>query len=117
VELAYATEIIDMLAGHDLNTELADYLEVLAMLVEAYENTRYPLDNPMICGLEALWVLLDDHGMSAADLARSFVIHRSMGSKLLKGERAFTSRHLQILSERFKVSADLFLDRPPYVQA
>jgi antitoxin component HigA of HigAB toxin-antitoxin module len=34
-----------------------------------------------------------------------------MGSKLLKGERALTARYLQILSERFKVSADLFLDR------
>jgi antitoxin component HigA of HigAB toxin-antitoxin module len=33
-----------------------------------------------------------------------------MGSKLLQGERALTARHLKILSERFKVSADLFLD-------
>jgi antitoxin component HigA of HigAB toxin-antitoxin module len=38
-------------------------------------------------------------------------VHRSMGSKLLKGERALTARHLKMLSDRFKVSADLFLDR------
>jgi antitoxin component HigA of HigAB toxin-antitoxin module len=34
-----------------------------------------------------------------------------MGSKLLKGERALTARHLKILSDQFKVSADVFLDR------
>src|SRR6266571_6527541 len=111
VELEHATEIIDILAGHNLHADQADYLDVLSTLVEAYENTHYPLDDPAICGLDALRALLDDHGMSATDLARLLGVHRSMGSKLLKGKRALTSRHLQMLSERFKVSADLFLDR------
>jgi antitoxin component HigA of HigAB toxin-antitoxin module len=54
--------------------------------------------------------------MSAADLDRLLGVHRSMGSKLLKGERALTVRHLQMLGERFKVSAALFLDRPTGVK-
>ena len=111
VELAHATEMIDILAGHDLNVDQADYLDVLSTLVEVYENTHDPIDAPAICGLDALRALLDDHGMSATDLARLLGVHRSMGSKLLKGERALTARHLQMLSDRFKVSADLFLDR------
>jgi len=111
VELDHATEMIDILAGHDLNADQADYLDVLSTLIEAYENTHYPLDDPAICGLDALRALLDEHGMGAADLARLLGVHRSMGSKLLKGGRALTARHLQMLSERFKVSADLFLDR------
>lgn len=111
VELEHATEMIDILAGHDLNADQTDYLDVLSTLVEAYESTHYPLDDPAICGLDALRALLDEHGMSATDLARLLGVHRSMGSKLLKGERALTARHLQMLSERFKVSADLFLDR------
>jgi len=110
-ELGQATEIIDKLAGHELNGDQADYLDVLSTLVEAYESAHYPLDQPMSCGLEALRALLDDHSMSAADLARFLGVHRSMGSKLLKGERALTSRHLQILSDRFKVSPALFFDR------
>jgi len=109
-ELEHATEIIDILAGHELNTDQADYLDVLSTLVEVYENAHDPLDDPVICGLDALRALLDEHGMSAADLARLLGVHRSMGSKLLKGERALTAHHLQILSERFKVRADLFLD-------
>jgi HTH-type transcriptional regulator/antitoxin HigA len=116
VELHHATEMIDMLAGRDLNADQADYLDVLSTLVEAYENTHYPLDDPAICGLDALRALLDEHGMGAADLARLLGVHRSMGSKLLKGDRALTARHLHMLSERFKVSADLFLNRPIYVQ-
>jgi HTH-type transcriptional regulator/antitoxin HigA len=110
-ELEQATEIIDMLAGHDLNVDQADYLDVLSTLVETYEKIHSPLDDPAICGLEALRALLDEHGMGAADLARLLGMHRSMGSKLLQGERALTSRHLKMLSERFKVGADLFLDR------
>ena len=109
VELEHATEMIDVLAGHDLNADQADYLDVLSTLVEAYENTHYPLDDPATCGLDALRALLDDHGMNATDLARLLGVHRSMGSKLLKGERALTARHLKMLSDRFKVSADLFL--------
>jgi HTH-type transcriptional regulator/antitoxin HigA len=111
-ELGHATEIIDILAGHDLNADQADYLDVLSTLVEAYEDIHAPLADPAVCGLNALRALLDEHGMNAADLARLLGVHRSMGSKLLKGARALTTHHLQILSERFKVRADFFLDRP-----
>ena len=110
MELDQATDIIDLLAGHDLNVDQADYLDALSTLVEAYENAHHPLDDPAICGLNALRALLDEHGIGATDLARLLGMHRSMGSKLLKGERALTARHLKILSEQFKVSADLFLD-------
>ena len=110
-ELEQATEIIDILAGHNLNADQADYLDVLATLVEVYENAHNPLYDPAISGLDALRALLDEHGMNAADLARLLGVHRSMGSKLLKGERALTARHLKMLSDRFKVSAALFLDR------
>ena len=111
MELDHATAIIDILAGHELNADQTDYLDALSTLVEAYENAHHPLDEPVLCGLDALRALLDDHGMSAADLARLLGVHRSMGSKLLKGERALTARHLSVLSARFKVSTDLFLDR------
>jgi HTH-type transcriptional regulator/antitoxin HigA len=110
-ELEHATATIDMLAGHDLNVDQEDYLDVLSTLVEAYETAHHPLDDPAIGGLDVLRALLDEHGMGPTDLARLLGMHRSMGSKLLQGERALTSRHLKMLSERFKVSADLFLDR------
>lgn len=110
VELAHATEILDMLAGHELNRDQEDYLDVLSTLVEAYEHAHHPLDDPALSGLDVLRALVAEHGMTAADLARLLGVHRSLGSKLLKGERALTTQHLKILSARFKVSADVFLE-------
>ena len=50
VALDHATKIIDILAGHDLNADQADYLDVLSTLVEVYENAHDPLDDPAISG-------------------------------------------------------------------
>lgn len=48
--------------------------------------------------------------MSASNLARLLGVHASMGSKILKRERALTVDHLRLLSARFKVRADTFMD-------
>lgn len=107
-ELHQAVAVLDRIAGHTLNPDQEDYLDVLSTLVEEYEQTRHRI-NPKLSGLSALRALLVEHGMTAADLARLLGVHRSLGSKLLNGERSLTISHLKILSERFKVSADLFL--------
>ncbi len=109
VEFANAMEILDMLAGHKLNQEQEDYLEVLSTLMEEYESERHPLRESRITGLDLLRSLLQENEMNAADLARLLGVHRSLGSKILKGERALTIPHLKVLSNRFKVSTDLFL--------
>lgn len=108
-ELNQAVAVLDRIAGHALNPDQEDYLDALSTLVEEYEQTRHRIE-PKISGLSALRALLAEHGMSAADLARLLGVHRSLGSKLLNGKRALTISHLKILSERFKVSADLFLN-------
>ncbi|MCX6866670.1 MAG: hypothetical protein NTV46_10725, partial [Verrucomicrobia bacterium] len=38
IELDAVTEIIDLMAGHQLTADQADYLETLAALAEAYES-------------------------------------------------------------------------------
>ena len=48
--------------------------------------------------------------MNASDLARLLGVHPSMGSKILKGERALTVDHLRKLTERFKVSPELSME-------
>ena len=110
MELDQATDIIDLLAGHDLNVDQADYLDALSTLVEAYENAHHPLDDPAICGLNALRALLDEHGIGATDLAPLAWHAPQHGIEIAEGGTRLTVRHLKILSERFKVSADLFLD-------
>ena len=78
-------------------------------LAEAYEAEHHGINVADIRGLEALRHLMDLHGMNASDLARLLRVHVSLGSKILKGDRALTVEHMKILSERFKVRADLFM--------
>ncbi len=104
-----AVAIAGSIAGHNLNTEQDDYLGTLGALIVAYEDQHRPFEMPQMSGLDALKGLLRDHDMNASDLARLLGTHRSLGSKLLNGERSLTVQHLRILTEYFKVSADLFL--------
>ena len=104
-----AVEVAGSMAGHDLNAEQDAYLGTLGALIVAYEDQNRPFDMPEMSGLDALKGLLRDHRMNASDLARLLGAHRSLGSKILNGERSLTLQHLRTLTEHFKVSADLFL--------
>jgi HTH-type transcriptional regulator/antitoxin HigA len=104
-----AVALAGSLTGHDLNREQDDYLGTLGALIMAYEDQNPSFVMPQISGLDALKGLLRDHGMNASDLARLLGGHRSLGSKILHGERSLTVPHLRILTDYFKVSADLFL--------
>jgi antitoxin component HigA of HigAB toxin-antitoxin module len=53
---------------------------------------------------------MDANDMNASDLARLLGVHASMGSKILKGDRALTVDHLKKFAVRFKVSLQLFID-------
>jgi antitoxin component HigA of HigAB toxin-antitoxin module len=54
--------------------------------------------------------LLEDHGMSAADLGRLLDVHRSHAAKILRSERSLTVDHLRVLADHFAVRPDLFMD-------
>ena len=106
-ELDNASEMLDRLVGRDLNKDQEDYLNALSTLVEEYESEHYPM--PRVAGVDALRFLLEENGMNASDLSRLLNCHRSLGPKILSGERKLTTDHIRILCDRFKVSADLFL--------
>ncbi len=59
--LLNATEMIDRLAGFELNSDQEDYLEALSTFVEAYEAERYPIDDSRISPLDALKALVAEH--------------------------------------------------------
>ena len=108
VDLANATEIIDRLAGFDLNADQEDYLEALSTFVEAYEAERFPIADSRISPLDALKTLLTEHGMTASDLGR-LLGNRTLGAAILAGRRALSKAHIKKLAEHFKVEPGLFL--------
>jgi HTH-type transcriptional regulator/antitoxin HigA len=109
IHYADTVGMIDRLMGSGkLTAEQAAYMETLVQLVQAYEAAHCPIEGPG--GLASLRHLMDEHGMSASDLARLLGVHVSMGSKILKGDRALTVDHLKKLMERFGVRAEVFMD-------
>src|SRR5437016_8334665 len=97
-----------LMAGGKLTKGQRLYLETLVQLVQAYEASHHIIEAAK--GIDALRHLLEEHNLNASGLARLLGIHASMGSKILKGERALTVDHLKILAAKFKVRADTFMD-------
>ncbi|MCI0365489.1 MAG: helix-turn-helix domain-containing protein [Phycisphaerales bacterium] len=111
IEHERTVEVIDrLMAAGRLTKDQERYLETLVQLVEVYEAAHHEIDTSDLSGLDTLKHLMDENQMSASDLARVLDVHVSMGSKILKGERALTVEHLKKLSIRFKVGADAFID-------
>jgi HTH-type transcriptional regulator/antitoxin HigA len=108
-EDAEATAMMNALAVFTrLNAEQQDYLDVLTELVDDFDKSK-KIRRPKISGLEVLKHLLEEQGMSAADLSRLLGGSRNLGAMILRGERKLTLKHVRTLAGRFGVSADLFL--------
>ena len=107
VELRNALEVLDAMVGHRLNREQEDYLEALSTLVEAYERTLAA--KPGMSGLDLLRHLVEANDLSAADLSNILGRDRSLGVRILNGERGLTVEHIKKLSHRFGVPAQAFL--------
>ena len=103
-----AIEMLDSLVGFDLNPDQDDYLAVMTTLVGEYEDEHYAIDTSDATGLDALKYLLEQNKMTASDLG-VLLGNRSLGSKILRGERELSKAHLRKLADRFKVDAGLFL--------
>ena len=104
-----ATAMMNALAVFTrLNAEQRDYLDVLTEFVDEYDQGR-KIRWRKISGLESLKYLLEENGMSAADLSRILGASRNLGAMILRGERQLTLAHVRTLAKRFSVSADLFL--------
>jgi HTH-type transcriptional regulator/antitoxin HigA len=103
-------EFVDVLAvaGPKLNDDQQDYLELLATLIERYEDDTLP-PLPASSGRNLLIYLLEEHGMSGDDLAGILGVHRSIAYRILKGDRQLTTGHIKALRERFGTPADLFI--------
>ena len=104
MELNAVTEIIDLMAGHPLNADQADYLATLAELAEAYEYTNYET-LPALPPHEFLAAHLENIGMTATEWGRLIGIDRSTASRLLRGERKFNTSHVRKTAEALSLEA------------
>lgn len=83
-----------------------EYLQALTDLVDVYEDAHVVF--PTVSGLDALRYLMEENGLTQADLVPDFGT-RSIVSEVLAGKRHLALTHIARLAERFGVPADVFI--------
>ena len=109
-DYAAACQAIEPLAGFEerFTADQADYFEAVGSFIEAYDRPRVKW--PKGSATDALNFLLEQHNLSAAELSRLLGADRSLGSKILRGERRLTVDHIRVLARHFNVEPGVFLD-------
>lgn len=101
-------EIEPLVVKSKLTRQEKDYLEVMTILIEHYEENHHRIETPRKTGVDLLKHLLEEHGLSGADLGR-ILGNRTEGYPILRGDRELTKTHMRKLGEHFGVPAGLFL--------
>lgn len=87
-------------------TEEGDELEVLAILVEHYENQRFPIDLPD--PVEAIQFRMEQLGLKQNDLAK-LVGSKSHMSEVLNRKRKLTLEMIRRLSKALAIPAEVLI--------
>jgi HTH-type transcriptional regulator/antitoxin HigA len=107
-DLDDAVAMIDRLIDRgELAPEERDYLAVLSNLVEDYEDEHDPL--PELSGVSALRFLIEENGLSQAQLSKETGVPETTLSEVLTGKRGISPKVRAVLAERFKTDPALFV--------
>ena len=104
---AAAIREIEKLWGAETGSEEGDKLDILATLVEKYEERRWPnvdVSDP----IDLLNYAITEFGHSQAELA-DLLGSRSRASEILNRRRPLTVEMIYRISEAWKISADLLV--------
>lgn len=110
-ELEKMTEEIDRLMTKgikqgQLSPEEEKLLDLLATLVEDYEDEHYPM--PEIAPNEVLKFLMAENDLKQKDLLHIFG-SSGIASEVVGGKRSISKEQAKKLAEFFKVSVELFI--------
>jgi HTH-type transcriptional regulator/antitoxin HigA len=105
---------IERLWGAEADTEDGDKLDVLATLVEKYEESRWPIVD-ISDPVDLLNYAIDELGHSQVELA-DLLGSRSRASEILNRRRPLTVEMIHKISQAWKIPADLLV-RPSRVPA
>ena len=86
------------------NTELAALADILSEIISRYEDDHTP--TAQLSGVEALKFLMEQHGLTQADLPE--IGSQGVVSEVLNQKRALNKTHIEKLSAHFGVSPAVF---------
>jgi HTH-type transcriptional regulator/antitoxin HigA len=101
-----ALERIDALMGAKFGTPEGDELDVLATLVDAYEEKRFPMDAPD--PVTAIQFQMEQQGLTRKDL-EPMIGSRARVSEILTGKRPLTLAMVRRVRSGLGISADLLV--------
>jgi len=98
-----ALAVLDAMAGFEMNADQQDYFEAIATFVEKYEAKHLAINEEEMTPVELLQSLVDEHEMSESDLGR-LLGDRSLGHRILTGQRELSKAHIRILAKHFSLN-------------
>ena len=103
---AAALREIERLWGAAPGTPESDALEVLATLVDRYEDERFPL--PAADPVEVIEAYMESHDLSRKDLAQ-VLGSQSRATEVLAHRRALSIEHIRRIHGAWKIPAELLI--------
>ncbi|MBI3247078.1 MAG: transcriptional regulator [Deltaproteobacteria bacterium] len=97
---------IERLWGASLGTPAGDRLDILATLVDAYENEHYPMDPPD--PIEAIKFRIEQQGLTRKDL-EGILGTRTRVAEVLNRRRGLSIHMIRRLHEKLGISAEVLL--------
>ena len=97
-------ELVDL--DPEPETDLADELDLLVLLVNKYEEEKYPIEAPD--AIEAIKFRMEQQGLSQKDLV-PFIGSRSKVSEVLSGKRELTLSMIRALNKHLGIPAEVLL--------
>ena len=99
-------ELLRLDEREDLSPEKKELAELLTMLIEEYEERRYPIRKAT--PRQALQHLMEARNLTQKDLWRLFG-SKGTASEVLHGKRSISKAQAKRLAEFFHVSVELFI--------
>jgi HTH-type transcriptional regulator/antitoxin HigA len=102
--LARAYELMQM--NLEPNSKESDELEVISILIEAYEKKHYPIEPPN--PIDAILFRIDQLGMKKSELKKYFG-SRSRVSEILNGKRKLSLSMIRKINAELGISAQTLI--------
>jgi HTH-type transcriptional regulator / antitoxin HigA len=107
-------ERVEVLIDAKLGTPEADELDVLASLIERYEEKHFPIAAPT--PLAAIKFRMEQQGLEPRDLVK-FLGSRARVSEVLNGERPLSIEMIRALHKNLGIPAEVLIRADPKSQA
>jgi HTH-type transcriptional regulator/antitoxin HigA len=101
--IKFYEELIDNYSETD---ELNDYLNVLSMLIDNYENEKYPIEDAD--PVDIMKFLMEEKNIKQAELAKAFG-SQSVVSEVLNRKRGLTLKYIYNMADVFNVRPQIFV--------